>query len=149
MKRVVCRLQEEKGTGLVEFALMATVLAFLLFGIWDFGRVLDARIVATNAAREAARYGAVYGADQDLSQAEVVSQAQQKATEYLQTGLGTRTDIRPYSVSDIVVQFPNGRLVGEPVQVSVDLKVDVWPFMRQFFGGADVATIRGAASIRI
>jgi Flp pilus assembly pilin Flp len=52
----------EDGAAAVEFALLLPLLVLLLFGIIQFGIAFNARIQATNAAREAART-AVIGVD--------------------------------------------------------------------------------------
>lgn len=52
----------ERGTSLVEFAMVAPLLLVLLFAIADFGRAFQTWITLTNAAREGARLGAT-GAD--------------------------------------------------------------------------------------
>ncbi len=50
-------LRTERGAALVEFAVVAPVLAFLLIGLIDFGRYTYDGILAANAARAAAAYG--------------------------------------------------------------------------------------------
>lgn len=54
MSRLV---RSESGTALVEFAIVAPVLALLLIGLIDFGRYMYDGILASNAARAAAAYG--------------------------------------------------------------------------------------------
>ena len=49
----------ERGAAAVEFALLLPVLLFLVFGIIDFGRALNAQITLTQAAREGARLDAL------------------------------------------------------------------------------------------
>ena len=49
----------EKGTGLVEFAIILPVLLMLVFGIIEFGLLLFNRQIITNASREGARAGIV------------------------------------------------------------------------------------------
>ena len=49
----------ERGAAAVEFALVLPVLLLLLVGIIEFGRLYNAQIVITNAAREAARTMAI------------------------------------------------------------------------------------------
>lgn len=51
--------REERGATLVEFALVLPVILLLVFGMIEFGRVLNAQIVIRNAAREGARAGSV------------------------------------------------------------------------------------------
>ena len=48
-----------RGQTLIEFALIAPVLIILLFGIIDFGLMLNQRITLEHAVREGSRYGMV------------------------------------------------------------------------------------------
>ena len=48
-----------RGQTLIEFALIAPVLIILLFGIIDFGLMLNRRITLEHAVREGSRYGMV------------------------------------------------------------------------------------------
>ncbi len=149
IKRSTGNLQRQEGTAIVEFALVVMLLFVLVAGIWNFGRLWDARLVTVNAAREAARYGAIYGGDNALSEADVVALVKQRALEYLNREFDARGDVLPYSESDVIVLFPNGRYIGEPIQVKIAVKVEVGTPVRQFFGGAFSATVSGEASMRI
>jgi Flp pilus assembly protein TadG len=53
------RLCEEQGVAMVEFALIATVLFVLIFGILYLGRFINYQIDETHLASVAARYAAV------------------------------------------------------------------------------------------
>jgi Flp pilus assembly protein TadG len=48
-----------QGQALVEFAIVSVILLLLSIGIVDFGRLVYQRSALTNAAREAARVGAI------------------------------------------------------------------------------------------
>ena len=50
-----------RGQTLVEFALVLPIIVILLFGIIDFGLMLNHRITLQHAVREGARYGMVTG----------------------------------------------------------------------------------------
>ena len=52
-------LQRRQGVAIVEMALVITVLAMLLFGIFEYARFLFVMHITHNAARDAARYAAV------------------------------------------------------------------------------------------
>ncbi|MGB4589581.1 MAG: TadE/TadG family type IV pilus assembly protein [Clostridiaceae bacterium] len=54
-------IRNEKGQGLVEFALVLPVLLLILLGIVEFGWLFNAKITMTSAAREAARVYAIKG----------------------------------------------------------------------------------------
>lgn len=61
------RLQRnEQGQAVVEMALVLPVLLLILFGIVEFGRVFNAYLVVTQAAREGARLGAVGATDSEI-----------------------------------------------------------------------------------
>ena len=49
----------ESAVTVVTFALIAPVFLLIVFGTMEVGRVLNAWLIITNEAREAARYGAV------------------------------------------------------------------------------------------
>jgi len=66
--------KSESGAALVEFAIVAPVLAMLLVGLIDVGRYMYDGVLAANAARAAAAYGA-----QTLSTAEDTSGMQAAA----------------------------------------------------------------------
>ena len=52
--------RSEKGQAMVEFALCLPVLLILVCGIIDFGWIYYNQITINNAAREGARYAAIY-----------------------------------------------------------------------------------------
>ena len=56
MKRLF--FNSQRGTSMIEFAIVAPLLAFLLIGLVDVGRYMYYGIVATHAARSGAQYGA-------------------------------------------------------------------------------------------
>jgi Flp pilus assembly protein TadG len=57
------RSSEARGQSVVEFALLAPIMIFLLFAILDLSRVYTAMSSVESAAREAADYGTAQGAE--------------------------------------------------------------------------------------
>jgi Flp pilus assembly protein TadG len=57
----------EKGAAAVEFALIVPILLMLVLGVCEFGRAFNIQVSLSEAAREAARYGAIHYADSDYS----------------------------------------------------------------------------------
>jgi Flp pilus assembly protein TadG len=53
------RPRGDRGSAAVEFALVLPLLLLLVFGIVDFGRMLNDKIMLTEAAREGARSAAL------------------------------------------------------------------------------------------
>ena len=65
MKRIrvlILRHGRERGAAAVEMALVLPVLVLVIFGIVDYGRLLNAQIMMTEASREGAR-SAAFGQD--------------------------------------------------------------------------------------
>lgn len=93
------RASRDRGAAAVEFALLLPLLLFLVFGIIDFGRALNAQITLTQAAREGARLEA-------LGASNVVS-----GTKAAASGLS------PVGVS-VVTACPGGAGVSAEVQAT-------------------------------
>jgi len=55
--------RQEEGQGLLEFALIFTLLMMLLFAIIDFSRIFFAYATMSHGAREGARYGIIHPGD--------------------------------------------------------------------------------------
>jgi len=100
----------QRGSTVVEFALVLPVLLLLLFGIVDFGIVLYDKAVITNASREAARAGVVYATPQPT-----VTQIQTVATNYCQSNLITFGSSSKPSVN---VDQSEGTTSGNPLTVT-------------------------------
>jgi hypothetical protein len=58
------RDDESRGQGIVEFALVVSLLLLILFGIIDFSRLFFAYATMANGVREGARYGVVHSYDE-------------------------------------------------------------------------------------
>jgi Flp pilus assembly protein TadG len=65
----------DRGAAAVEFALVLPLLLLLIFGIIDFGRMLNAKITLTEAAREAARSAALQTAADGIARAAAMTGA--------------------------------------------------------------------------
>lgn len=55
--------QREAGASMVEFAIVGLVFFIIVFGVFDFGRAILYYNMLSNAAREGARYGAIWSRD--------------------------------------------------------------------------------------
>jgi Flp pilus assembly protein TadG len=75
------RISREEGVAAVEFALILPVLALLLFGVLEFGRVWSQYQVFQGAAREGARCAAVQATE--FSDCEIQPAINQAAGPYV------------------------------------------------------------------
>lgn len=113
------RISREEGVAAVEFALILPVLALMLFGILEFGRVWSQYQVFQGAAREGARCAAV------------------QATEFsdceIQPAIDNAAEPYKLSVPDAAVQIGGANRPagctdadqGKDVQVSWDQSLDI------------------------
>jgi Flp pilus assembly protein TadG len=69
--------KDQDGVAAVEFSLLALTFIFIIGVVVDFGHYLYLRQVLTNASREGARYGSVYG-NPRISGTEIQNYIQQK-----------------------------------------------------------------------
>jgi Flp pilus assembly protein TadG len=54
-------LRDDHGANLVEFALVMPLLLLLIFGTFEFGRLIATQVALNSAAREGARFGTTIG----------------------------------------------------------------------------------------
>ncbi len=104
--------RNQRGQAIVEMALVLPILIMLIFGIVEFGRILNTYMEVTNLSREGARAGAVGKTD-----SQIISTVQNSAA-----GLGLDTTIltvtpQPSSYSP--------RVRGSSVTVQVTYPVDI------------------------
>jgi len=59
-------LKNQKGQSLVEFAIILPILLLLLFGIAEFGIMLNSYLTIQNGSREGARLGIIGGSDVEI-----------------------------------------------------------------------------------
>ncbi|OGO12082.1 MAG: hypothetical protein A2Y53_09390 [Chloroflexi bacterium RBG_16_47_49] len=125
---------QEKGQGLVEFALIFTVLLLVGFGALDLGRVFQTLITITNASREGARYLSLHPADNANGFSGTISAARSEAQgsipdiTLVQTEVSLCIDHDPFQGCDsgfpvrVKVSYPfkffMGWLIHSPVTLS-------------------------------
>lgn len=67
------RRRGERGAAAVEFALILPIFLMLLFGIIDFGYMINRASIINNAARDAVREASVGGSEADVRNAAATS----------------------------------------------------------------------------
>ncbi|MBT9171890.1 MAG: hypothetical protein DDT21_00264 [Syntrophomonadaceae bacterium] len=110
-----------RGQAVTELALVLPLLLLLLFGIIEGGRLGNAYLAVTHAARHGARHGAVGASDGEIA-AHVRAAAVQLAAENL------NVEIRPAL-----------RRAGQDITVTVNYPLTLYmPFASLVFGGNPV-----------
>ena len=110
------------GQSLAETAVVLPLLLLLVFGIIEFGRVLNAYIIVTNGAREGARYGAV-----GYTQAQIINEVNQATAslgpvQVTVTGAGgargSQVTVTVRYNLDIIVPLLSGVILPDPFPVT-------------------------------
>ncbi len=130
------RVREDHGQAVVELALVSVVLVTLVFGGIEFGRMLNAWAIVTQASREGARAAA---AQCSLSAGcDVVVQS---AIESSLVGLNV-----PAARWDM---DPGPYITGAPIQVRVEYDIaPVTPLIAAFIPGGSL-TVTGDTTMRL
>lgn len=132
------RARREDGQALVEMALVLPLLLVVVFGILEFGRLLNYWLDQNHIASQGARYAAV---NRNPGGGTLAS--------YLQ-GLGTTDELRTgsSSVTDplrVCVSFPDGTSdVGDPVRVRATSTYNFLPILDLL-----PVTVTGEADMRL
>ena len=142
-------VRNEKGTALVEFAMILPILALLLFGVLDFGKAFNYWNDETHLAAEGARWAVVNS-----------NPGSGTLQQYIQQQADT-SELR--SLATVCVSFPTNpdtgtsQQVGDPVSVTVKANYPWIPFLRSrihILGGTSVqltlpGSISGTATMRL
>jgi Flp pilus assembly protein TadG len=142
-QKLAARALAEDGVALVEFALVLPLLLLLLFGMLDFGRAFNYWIDSTHLANEGARWAVVNKNPASTGTLQQYLQ-QQADTAELRNG-GTAAVPDPMQVC---VSFPNGQVVGEPVQVTASVTYHWLPFLGDRIGIL-ATTVTGSSTMRL
>lgn len=143
---------DDRGQALIEFLLVLPLILVLVAAVWEWGRLLEAQIVLSDAASAGAQYASSNTFDSNL-----VSDVQNDVMSGLQIDYGPRlTSQDPtgdVTVEAIQVNFFNdaGQQVsaapGERVTVTVSIQVRVFvPFVP---GLSDPYTMSASESTRL
>jgi Flp pilus assembly protein TadG len=137
------RPQDERGTALVEFALVLPILMLLLLGLLDFGKAFNYWNDETHLAAEGARW-AVVNANPGGGGASLQQYIQQQADSNELRGLAT-----------VCIAFPTNPdtgtsgHVGDPVSVTVKANYTWLPFVSARAGISPSTSIQGTATMRL
>lgn len=110
-----------RGQAVLELALILPLLLLLLFGIVESGRLGNAYLAVTHAARHGVRYGAVGASDHEIAER-------------------VRAAASPLAGGNVTVQVsPAQRRAGQDITVTVNYPLRLYmPLAGQLFGSNPV-----------
>lgn len=125
----------ERGSVLVEFALVVPILLVIFAGIVDFSLMMQRREVVTNAAREGARLAVLPGY--------VLADVQSRVNQYLDEGIAPGAHVNAV-VTRTPMTISSG--VGPPIEalqidVAYDSRYSILGPMMALIGGSNFGTI--------
>ena len=146
--------RSERGAALVEFALVLPVLMILLLGILDFGKAINYWIDQTHLANMGARWAAVgtWPGSVSCSSSTCLHQyiRAQGETGELRDGrpASANGSIRTQPGFQVCVAYPEGAIVGRPVEVTVRT---TYHWLGYIAGKLSIAStpINGKATMRL
>jgi len=104
------RRSGRRGSAMLEFALIFTVMIFLTLGLFELGRAAWAYNTIAYTARQASRYAGLHGEYQPATDADVLQVAQASAIGLDGNRLTTSTTYTPDraygSMVQVVVDYP-------------------------------------------
>jgi Flp pilus assembly protein TadG len=140
--------RRQRGQSLAEFALVMPIFLVLVMGIVDFGMGLKSWISITNAAREAARWGAIHCSSGDYLNSDVEQRAVDAATGLDEAMLTATVD------TSAGVSCDDSQVSTQSLVVDVDYEYKlITPLagMLSIFGGSGFSSIdlHSTADMRI
>jgi Flp pilus assembly protein TadG len=122
MARISMRIGNERGSALIEAAIITPLVLLIMVGIFEVGRAYQTFQVLTNAAREGARASVLpdgdvatvqavvkkYMSDGELGAAEAATVTVDRAADMVVNG-------KTYTASQVIVAYPFEFMVLQPV----------------------------------
>ena len=118
------RISREEGVAAVEFALILPVLALMLFGILEFGRVWSQYQVFQGAAREGARCAAVQATE--FSDCEIQPAIDHAAEPYEPTDQPANVEIDGANAPAGCTNGDQGKDVQVSCEQPLDINIPFW-----------------------
>jgi len=130
VKKILDRFAS-KGQGMVEFAIVFPLLIVLIFGIFEFGRLMFTHSAAIAASREAARYGAaiqdIGGGIPQFEDCQGIRDAAKRIGKYAGIDDGDITIQYSNEYGVYSTSCPPGQEVGVTDSISVTVNTSITP----------------------
>lgn len=134
-RRAIRRFRQNRGSTLVEFALVVPFILTLFLGITEFGRFYYTRLTLQHAVREAARFAVTGNTLPDPDTGDPMSRVESIRHVILEKASSLDLD-----VEELVVDPPDGGGPAQVVTVTARFRFEfIAPVIRQMFpdGGYD------------
>lgn len=137
LTRRLPRFGSERGSELIEFAIVLPILLLILAGIFDFGMMFRTFEVVTNAAREGARVGVLEGYQPE--------DIEDRVDAYM--AASGVTGAYTVNVTTVPVTTAAGTFTARSVIVNYPYQLAVLGAIEAFFGGSVTSIPLQAASV--
>lgn len=127
MKRAIRQVRDQRGAAAVEFALVFPMLVLLVFGIIDFGLLVNANVTVANATRDAARTASLGGTEAEIRAQATAGLSSLSARD---TGFVTIsvTCAKPAATCSVYSQTTSGDTAIVNIQVVHQWLFPLWPW---------------------
>jgi Flp pilus assembly protein TadG len=147
-------VKSQKGTAVVEFAVILPLLLLIVFGIVEFGLIFYNQAILTNASREGARRAIVYRTDGSNNRIYSGTAIEDAVNQYLYTDYPETNNLRLVTFgADNLVIDPDGadgdQLISQGDYILVTVQYDYnFLLLPSFAGLPESITLTGKTSMR-
>jgi len=100
------RARGERGAAMVELAIVLPVLLLLVFGIIEMGRLYNAQVTLTHAAREGIRYYAIHHDPVGAENTAIIAASSNFDTAPMNIALSPTPDCDPGLPTTMTITYP-------------------------------------------
>jgi Flp pilus assembly protein TadG len=131
--RMILPYRSERGTTIVEFAIVAPLVLLLVFGVIDFSRLFYTRLTMQHAVREAVRFAVTGNVTQDPNTGQPRTRPESIRAKIVENATGLDVD-----VNTIQITPADGGGPGQIVTVRTDFTFEfATPVIKPFFPGGN------------
>ena len=137
----MCFFKDERGTSLIEFAILGPVFIILILGTLNLGIMITVQNALESAAREASRYGMMGQSESGLTRSQSILQVIQQVSSDYSGGI-----IDPGKLQVTVEAYPD--LIEEGSGQVVLYKLSYpWDTFFNLFGGSNIVTLHAQTPV--
>jgi Flp pilus assembly protein TadG len=131
--RWLARSERERGTAIVELALVLPIMLLMAMGVLDFGRAIYVRNALANAARDGARFATI----------------DPRNTACIQSAAAANSSLANLTAANVSITRPGTLLPGQPITVAVQSTYQPLTPLIASTIGANSLTLSASATMQI